>query len=137
MKKTVFALCLVAGLASCDQIVDKRLAAASADLNKTCPIAVDKETRLDSTVALPGKIFQYRYTIVNYARQEVDTAVLKKNLEPEIIQGLKTLPNMKFARENKATMQYYYRNKAGAYLMTLAEARTVPKIGTLHYTGTA
>jgi len=47
---------------------DKVMMKAASELNKTCPIMVDKETRLDNAVSLPGQIFQYNYTLVNMGK---------------------------------------------------------------------
>ena len=33
---------------------------------------VDSETRLDNTIALPGNVFQYHYTLVNRTAKEIE-----------------------------------------------------------------
>jgi len=40
--------------------IDKNLMEIASELNKTCPVMVDSLTRLDNTVALPNKVFQYK-----------------------------------------------------------------------------
>ena len=44
---------------------DKQMMKTASEINKSCPIMVDAETRLDNTVALPNKTIQYNYTLVN------------------------------------------------------------------------
>ena len=37
----------------------------SDEINKTCPKMIDKETRLDNSVALSNRTIQYNYTLLN------------------------------------------------------------------------
>ena len=80
---------------------------------------VDEETRLDK-VTLPSKtVFQYNYTLINYEKTEIDTVKIKSNLEQNIIQLIKTNPQMEYQRQNNVTMNYIYNDKNGDYLMSL------------------
>ncbi len=119
MKKYIAGIILLTTFASCDKVIDAKLTATANELNKTCPIMVDKETRLDNLMALPGKILQYNYTLVNYARTDIDTVKLKGAIMPGMIQGMKTMPDLKYMRDNKVTMSYQYKDKNGAYLMRI------------------
>jgi hypothetical protein len=38
--------------------------AAANELNKSCLMMVDQDTRLDNAVALPENVFQYNYTLI-------------------------------------------------------------------------
>ena len=69
---------------------DKAMMEAASELNKTCPIMVDQDTRLDNAVALPGNIFQYNYTLVNYEKSELNIDTVKKYIEPGLINSVKT-----------------------------------------------
>ena len=40
------------------QSYDKVMMQAASELNKTCPIMVDQDTRLDNAIALPGNVLQ-------------------------------------------------------------------------------
>lgn len=99
---------------------DKVMMQMASELNKTCPLMVDKETRLDNAVALPGNIFQYNYTLVNADKGSIDTLALKTTLEPNIVNFIKTNPEMKIQRDNKTTMVYYYTDKNRQYLFSVA-----------------
>ena len=46
--------------------------AAASELNKSCPMMVDQDTRLDNAIALPENVFQYNYTLVNLTKDELD-----------------------------------------------------------------
>lgn len=89
---------------------------AASELNKSCPLFADAQTRLDNVTVLPNDIFQYNYTLVNIVASDVDTLVLKGALEPNILNVVKTNPDMKFVRDNKATLSYYYQDKDGKYI---------------------
>ena len=89
------------------------------EMNKSCPMMVDEETRLDK-ITLPSKtVFQYNYTLINYEKTEIDTVKIKSNLEQNIIQLIKTNPQMEYQRQNKVTMNYIYNDKNGDYLMSI------------------
>ena len=89
------------------------------EMNKSCPMMVDEETRLDK-VTLPSKtVFQYNYTLINYEKTEIDTVKIKSNLEQNIIQLIKTNPQMEYQRQNNVTMNYIYNDKNGDYLMSI------------------
>ncbi|MCC6690963.1 MAG: hypothetical protein IT235_05470 [Bacteroidia bacterium] len=94
---------------------DKVMMQAASELNKTCPLMVDSETRLDNAVALPDNAFQYNYTLVNITKAEVSIDTIKKYVEPIIINNVKTNPDMKIYRDKKVTMIYYYKDKNGEF----------------------
>jgi len=98
-----------------DQVMMK----AASEINKSCPIMVDQETRLDNTVALPENIFQYNYTLVNMEKATADISQLETYLKPILINGVKTNPDMKVNRDNKTTMGYYYKDKNGEFLFKI------------------
>lgn len=100
--------------------LDKTLMKVASEVNKTCPMMVDKETRLDNTVALPDKIFQYNYTLVNMVKDSINVQDLKNYLEPNVTNNMKTNPDMKFYRDKKITMTYYYKDKNGVFVIKIA-----------------
>ncbi len=99
---------------------DKILMDAASELNKTCPVMVDAETRFDNAVTLPHNIFQYNYTLVNIEKSAVDTIEFKRLMEPGLINQVKTTPQMEVFRKNKVTMNYNYRDKNGAYITLIS-----------------
>lgn len=99
---------------------DKAMMEAASELNKSCPLMVDQETRLDNAVALPDNIFQYNYTLVSLTKDSVDIEYLQKYLEPVITNNVKTNPDLKSYRDNKVTMAYYYKDKFGIYLFKIS-----------------
>ena len=97
--------------------IDKDMMTIASELNKSCPVAVDSETRLDNTVALPDKTFQYNYTLVNVDKSQADTISMKNFLEPNILNQVKTNPQMQYQRDHKWILNYLYKDKKGIYLL--------------------
>ena len=95
---------------------DKQLMYAASELNKSCPFMVDESTRLDNAVAMPGKVFQYNYTLLQVSKEELDIDTLKKYLEPDVINSVRTSPDLKPFRDNEVTMSYSYKDKAGVFV---------------------
>ena len=100
--------------------LDKAMMKAASELNKSCPIMIDSETRLDNAIALPPNVFQYNYTLVNTEKETLDIIALKDYMEPNITSFVRTSPDMKLQREKKITVKYYYKDKNGDYLFTIS-----------------
>ena len=99
---------------------DKNMMAIASEINKSCPLMVDAETRLDNAIALPNNIFQYNYTLVNIVKESADTAQMRIYLEPILTNLVKTDPQMKFQRDQKITMNYFYKDKTGKFLLLIS-----------------
>ena len=99
---------------------DEAMMEAASELNKTCPIMVDQDTRLDNAVALSENIFQYNYTLINLNKSEVNIDTVKKYVEPGLINNVKTNPDLKAFRDNKITMVYYYKDKNGEFVLKIS-----------------
>jgi len=98
---------------------DKAMMQAASEINKSCPMMVDKETRLDNAVALPDNVFQYNYTLVNMAKSDLDLVQLEEYMRPNLINTVKTNPDMKVNREHRTTFGYYYKDKNGEFLIKI------------------
>lgn len=100
-------------------VFDKVLMEVANEINKSCPIMVDNETRLDNSIALPDKVFQYNYTLISTLKDSVDIESLKSYLEPNLKNFVKTNPDMQTMRENKTTLKYYYKDMNGSHIVTI------------------
>ncbi len=98
---------------------DETMMQVASELNKTCPIMVDNETRLDNAIALPGNIFQYNYTLINMDKERIFIDEIKKYLEPQLVRNISTNPDFKSFRENKVTMSFNYVDKNGAFVIKI------------------
>jgi hypothetical protein len=81
---------------------------------------IDSDTRLDSAMALPEKVFQYHYTFVNLAKSELEIDTVRKYMEPGLIDNVKTNPDLKIYRDNEVTMAYHYQDKDGVFLLKIS-----------------
>ena len=99
--------------------LDKDIMNVASEINKTCPIVIDSETRLDNTLALPDNTFQYNYTLLNIELSNADTAGLRSYLKENIINQAKTNPQMQYQRDHDWILNYYYKDKNGMFLILI------------------
>lgn len=100
--------------------LDEAMMKMASEINKSCPLMIDADTRLDNTVALPENIFQYYYTLVNVEKATADTLSMKSYLEESITNQVRTNPQMKFQRDHQTTLNYYYKDKDGSFLFLIS-----------------
>lgn len=98
---------------------DKAMMEAASKINESCPIMVDSETRLDNAIAMPDNVFQYNYTLIHVDKDSIDIDLAKGQLEPTIINFVKTNPDLKIYRDSKVTFKYYYKDRNGVYLLSI------------------
>lgn len=99
---------------------DKLMIGVANEINSSCPIMIDSDTRLDNSVALPDKVFQYNYTLVNIEKEKIDSQEMKNFLEPRIKNFVKTSPQMKAQRDLKTTINYSYSDKKGVFAFLIS-----------------
>ena len=97
--------------------VEKQLFVLTNEVNKNCPVMIDNGTRFDNVILMPGNVFQYRYTLINAERGNIDTEALKKYVLPNVVQNIRSSADLKYQRENKITFSYYYRDGHGDYIL--------------------
>jgi uncharacterized membrane protein YvbJ len=98
---------------------DKALTEIASEINKTLPMMLDQDTRMDNTIAMPDKTLAYNYTLVNLEKKDININELREFIEPNVINNIKTHPDMKLYRENNATLVYNYKDKKGAFLLKI------------------
>jgi len=107
-----FLLCVMTIFFSCSgDSFDKQLLQTAEEINKNCPIIVDKNTRLDNTLAGPGKRFTYNYTLVNFGADDIDKDKFIAAMKPKIFNGVKTNKDMEEFRNKKVEIVYVYKSK--------------------------
>ena len=99
---------------------DKVMVEMANAINKSCPMIIDAATQLDNAVVLPNNVFQYNYTLLNIAVGDVDTLEMKRILEPQMLNAFKTNPQMKYIRDHKTTLDYYYKDKDANYVCRIS-----------------
>ncbi len=100
--------------------IDEAMMHAASEINKSCPIMVDQETRLDNAISLPDNIFQYNYTLINIVKDSIDLKTFEDYMQPMIINNVKTNPDLKICRENKVTMAYSYKDMKGEFITKIS-----------------
>lgn len=95
------------------------LTQAANEINKRCPMMVDKDTQIDNVIYLPDNTFQYNYTLLNYKKSTTDTIELINYLTPVLLNQAKTNPGMKAFLATKVNLSYCYKDKSGIYLFRI------------------
>lgn len=102
---------------------DALLVKTVAQLNKHTPLTLDDETRLDG-VSGKNKVLTYEYTLVNYAKAELDLVILESNIAPVVTRGACAEASMKPLFDSGVSVHYHYKGKAGESLMKIKVAAT-------------
>ena len=99
--------------------IDGELIKMVKEINKKTPIMVDSTTRLDNVEALPGKRFQYNYSITNAEKSNLDTNIILSTTKKNMIEILKSNPKNAYLRDNNIDIFVKYLDKNGAYVCKL------------------
>jgi len=92
----------------------------SNETNKSLPMTIDRDTRLDSTIAMPGNKFIYRYTLVNYRLEGIVPVQFKKAFTSRSENGYKTSADLEWFRKNNVILIYNYRDMDGKEVMQIS-----------------
>lgn len=103
---------------------DKDLPRLAAEINKHCPYMLDTATRLDSAVGDTSNNFAYHFTLVAQTLSELDLPKLKTDYKTNIVRFVRSHPDMAGFIENKVTLFYFYKDKAGEFV---AEIKVSPE----------
>jgi hypothetical protein len=85
---------------------------AESQLKGRLPLMIDDDTRLDSVKVLTG-LFQYQYTLVNDAIEDLDEKTFRSIVTPIVIKQACTMPNLKPLVVRGATISFIYNDKNG------------------------
>ena len=96
--------------------IDKQLLAMTNEINKSCPLVMDQDTRLDNTSAGPGRMITYNYTLVNLSIEKINVDEFRDYIQPRVINNARTSDDMKYFRENEVTLRYKYSDKNGNFV---------------------
>ena len=93
-----------------------------ADFNQKCPQTLDSETRIDGLEFKEPNTLTYKYTLLNLNVLTLDTHQFYIAMWPGLLSTIKVSAEMKKLRDNDATIEYDYRDKAGkpVYLFKIA-----------------
>lgn len=102
---------------------DKVMTEMASEFNKALPMMIDKETRLDNTMAMPDNSFIYNYTLVNLPLDSIDVTYFNEFMEPIIINNVKSNPDLIVFRDNDVTLQYSYKDMYGVFISKIIVAK--------------
>lgn len=100
--------------------LEAELKNAALELNKQTPIKIDGYSKLDSASTKGKTNFIYHYTLFDMEKSEVNFDTVNKYMRPSIIENVKTIPELKFYRDNKITMDYKYYDKNGVFVTKIS-----------------
>jgi hypothetical protein len=95
---------------------DKQLVGIANEMNKVCPMRLDAHTSLQNVAALPNALV-YNYVLIDLTKEDVKIDFIKQNVFPNLLQNVKTNPDMKLFRDKKVTLIYYYSDKNGKFVI--------------------
>ena len=91
----------------------RELQAVVNTMNANCPVMLDRETRLDSSVAGPGLRITYLNTLVNIDSQKIDPTEFKSVMQPRLRKLYQTQPEMADLWKGNVTLCWSYRDSDG------------------------
>jgi len=101
---------------------NREVAKFAKEMNKHCPSMVDFETRMDKVNALPDNILQFDYTLIYRDKDSISIGNLRKFMEPEILNKIKTSPTLSRYLSKNLTWVYSYKDKNGDFIFKITYA---------------
>ncbi|PID90262.1 MAG: hypothetical protein CSA97_03795 [Bacteroidetes bacterium] len=97
----------------------KSLSEMADRIDKTCPVKMDRESRMDGVKLVEKTILQYELSLYKRAKKDLDIPALRKRLQKQVKRDIKRNKNFAQLREMGVTFRYIYRDMKGKYLLTL------------------
>ena len=103
-----------------DEEFDRQLAEAANEFNKTLPIMLDSEIRLDTVNVLPNKTWMMAYTFVDYSMTDwrLREEEFKNYIRPKLLNYIKTGSDLESLRNNNAIFVVMVRDEGGIVIFT-------------------
>jgi hypothetical protein len=87
--------------------IDAELVKVCDTINRTLPMMVDQMTRLDVTMALPGRVMFYKYTLLG-ERPVPDAGEFEQAFRPKLVNQYQTSTEMAALRKANVKLVYAY-----------------------------
>jgi len=110
------------------QPADKKLMQIEKDMQKTFPIMIDQNVRLDDAAALPENSFQLNFTLLKLDKSEINLDSIKKYIEECSIVKIKTNPDLKKYLNDITKMNYLFKDKNGEFVFRIDVTTDMYKI---------
>jgi hypothetical protein len=105
-----------------DKKVFHMLKKIAREINETMPIVIESGLRCENVNALPGRKFQYNFTLTSLLKEEVDTTQIKNFIiktKPVLTNAVRSDPTMELFRQQKVVLIYTYRDKHANFLYNI------------------
>jgi len=96
-----------------DAAVDKQLANTAIEINKSMPKMAGEHVQIDRAVAMPGKVLEYDYTLVDIDVAHMDVPRFEQAFKPNLLEKIKTAPELAPLRELGVTFAFSIQDKNG------------------------
>ena len=102
--------------------LEKALVERAWAANKSLPVVLDEDTKLTAVFSGPGRRFTYVYQVMNYTKDQVGQSyfdVVRQGLKDGFQTTLRKDRNLRFFSENNVILNYAFKDKTGADILTL------------------
>lgn len=99
--------------------IAEQLKDASKRINIQFPQKIDSETIIEKTVAGPGPVLKYFYTLVNYSSDQIDPISLKDVVSPNLIRNISREKALVELLEKGATFKHCYFGNDGDEILEI------------------
>ena len=89
-------------------------------MNKSMPITVDRDTRINRVSSGPGKKFTYHYSMTRLRMADFDRNEMVSGLRKQLIEGYKNQADLKYFKNNNVTLDYSYVDVDGNHFATIS-----------------
>ena len=89
-------------------------------MNKSMPITVDRDTRINRVSSGPGRKFTYHYSMTRLRMSDFDRNEMISGLRKQLIEGYKNQADLKYFKNNNVTLDYSYVDVDGNHFATIS-----------------
>ena len=79
---------------------------------------INKDIRLDTTIAGPGNRITYLFTLVTISSGGIEPDKFIRTMKPQLVNNYRTHPDMKVFRSKQVELHYQYRDQNGNIIAT-------------------
>ena len=99
--------------------ISNRMEMIAAEFNKSTPMLLDEETRLDNVKVNNDKSMTYTYTLVTAEKKDIDEAEFSKMMVDYLHNTYMTHPDMEWYRDQGIILNHKYVDKNGVFVTNI------------------
>ena len=93
--------------------LNQDLVSMTNEINKTCPIYIDQDTKLENVTILPDNMVRYNITLLNILAKDINKQEFDDFMKPLILNNIKKSSDMDGFRDYNVTIVYQYKDERG------------------------